>query len=284
MNLGLVLAGILRSKVDFAELAAWAADNGYSAIDITPDRADAFDVARRAGLEIGQAGYLPPLGVADAEQRKANQSKAIDILKRVADNGGKIVGLGHGRVPDASDETIVELFRQGVTPVAEQAEALGLRLVMESYPNYGRNFAISPRNIRQLLAVVPVKSVGLCFDPSHFVFLGIDWLRCLREFGSRVYYAHAKDTEIDRDGLYDVGILAGPSYGRKEAGVGWWRYTLPGFGEVDWAKYVGALREIGYDGAVAVEHEDDLWGWREDFEKTKKGLLVARKYLDLFVS
>jgi len=282
LNLGLVLAGILRSQVDFAELCAWAADNGYSSTDIPHDRADAFDVARRAGLQIGQAGFLPPLITTDDEQRRANQAKAREILKAIADKGGTLVGLGHPRVPDKSDEENVELFRIGVAPVAEQAEALGVRIVMENYHNYGRNLAISPRLLRLMFAAVP-SSVGFCFDPSHFVILGIDWLRALHEFGPRVYYAHAKDTEIDRDGLYDLGILA-KDYGRKSGGVGWWRYTLPGFGEVNWGKYIGTLREIGYDGALAVEHEDDLWGWREDFEKTKRGLLIARRYLDLFVS
>jgi sugar phosphate isomerase/epimerase len=283
LKLGLVLAGpILSSQVDFAELCAWAADNGYSATDIPRNREDAFDVARRAGLEIGQGGFVPPLITDDPEQRKVNQARGAEILKGIADKGGVLVGLGHSRVPDKSDEENVELFRIGVTPVAEQAEKLGLKLVMENYHNYGRNLAISPRLLRMMFAAVP-DSVGFCFDPSHFVVLGIDWLRALHEFAPRVYYAHAKDTEIDRDGLYDLGILA-KDYGRKSDGIGWWRYTLPGFGEVDWGKYVGTLRQIGYDGALAVEHEDDMWGWRESFEKTKKGLSIARKYLDLFVS
>ncbi len=283
MNLGLVLAGqILSQKVDFAELCGWAADNGYSTIDLPRGREDAFDVARQAGLQIGQAGFVPQLITTDDEQRKQNQQRATEILKAIADKGGKLVGLGHGKAQDKSDEENVELFRQGVTPVAEEAEKLGLKLVMENYHAYGRNLAISPHNLRAMFAAVPNKSVGFCVDPSHFVVLGIDWLRALHEFSPRVYYAHAKDTLIDRDGLYDLGILAKDS-GRKSGRVGWWRYTLPGFGEVDWGKYVGSLREIGYDGALAVEHEDDMWGWREDWEKEKKGLIIAKNYLNLFV-
>jgi sugar phosphate isomerase/epimerase len=280
MKLGFLATGVLRSQVDYAELVRWAVEHGYEAIDVPDKPANAVEIVREAGLEPGATGGLPPLIVADPQKRKENVAQAIQRLDDVARQGMRIVMLGHGKVVDASDEENFEYARLGYTPVAERAEKLGLKLAIEHYPNYGRNLAISPATWRRLFALVPVPSLGLCIDPSHLVFLGIDYLRAVREFGSRIHYAHAKDTEIIPEGLYQLGILAGPQFGRKPVGQpGWWRYTLPGYGQVHWGAYVGALLDIGYDGILAVEHEDDLWGWRDNPERAKQGLVVAQKYL-----
>ena len=46
--------------------------------------------------------------------------------------------------------------------------------------------------------------------------------------------------------------------------VGWWRYRVPGLGQVDWRAVVDTLYEGGYDGVLSVEHEDPVWGGTED--------------------
>ena len=76
----------------------------------------------------------------------------------------------------------------------------------------------------------------------------IDYERVVREFGDRIYHVHAKDMEIDRDGLYDRGVMS--------AGIGWQVPRLPGLGEVRWDRFIAALYRAGYDYAVVVEHED----------------------------
>ena len=96
---------------------------------------------------------------------------------------------------------------------------------------------------------MPSPAIGLSFDPSHLLWLGIEDIPGLiREFGGRIYHVDGKDAEIVRDRLRRQGIL----------GSGWWRYRLPGNGELDWPAIVAALREIGYDGTITIEQEDDL--------------------------
>ena len=281
MELGIVLAGVLGSKIDFAELCQWAKANGYDAIDVPAGREDGFEVARRAGLEVAATGGVPALIVADDAERERNVQAAVQRLDAVARAGGTLLQLGHARAPDVADDAEqVRLAGLGYGPVAAHAEKLGLKLVIENYHGNGRNLMISPRNWRSVFEAVPSPALGLCFDPSHLVVLEIDWLRALREFGSRVYYAHAKDTEVNPEGLYQDGC-ATPFFGRigAQPGRGWWRYTLPGFGVVDWGRYLGALREVGFDGIISVEHEDDVWGWRSDVPGTLEGLKVAERYL-----
>ena len=284
MQLGFLATGVLRSRLDFGELVRWGVAHGYSAVDVPDNVPSAVDLVRAAGLRPAATGGLPNLIVADPAQREAHVTLALARLAEIARQDIHLVMLGHTGGADASDDENFEYARLGYTPVAERAQQLGLKLVMEGYPSYGRNLAISPANWRRLFELVQTPSLGLCMDPSHLVFLGIDYLRAVRDFGSRIYYAHAKDTEIIPEGMYQHGFLAGPTFGRKEAGrSGWWRYCLPGFGQVHWGAYVGALLDVGYDGILSVEHEDDLWGWRDNPDRAKEGLVVAQKYLSQFM-
>jgi sugar phosphate isomerase/epimerase len=98
----------------------------------------------------------------------------------------------------------------------------------------------------------------------------MDVIRAIHEFGPRIYSVHAKDTEILEAVLAEVGIC----------GKGWWRYRLPGWGRVDWAPFFTALREVGYQGPVCIEHEDALWN--HSIEEHKHGILMAARFLGQF--
>jgi sugar phosphate isomerase/epimerase len=117
--------------------------------------------------------------------------------------------------------------------------------------------------------IVPDPNFGLNFDPSHLVWQMIDYCRAVREFGERIFHVHAKDLEIDRDGLYEHGVMS--------LGMGWQVPRLPGLGEVRWAEFFAALYAAGYDGAVCIEHEDR--GFEKTEELVKRGFLIARDVL-----
>ena len=111
------------------------------------------------------------------------------------------------------------------------------------------------------------------YDPSHLVWQMIDANRFVREFGSRMVHVHAKDLMIDRDGLYDHGILS--------AGMGWQIPRMPGLGEVDWQDFFATLYRAGYDGPIIIEHEDRVFEGTDD--KVKRGFLLARDVLRPFI-
>jgi len=131
-----------------------------------------------------------------------------------------------------------------------------------------------------VFAAVPSRSLGICLDPSHLVVQGIDYIRATKEFGDRIYYAHAKDTEVLPDKLYEYGIF-GKGLGNDRPFAGWWRYRLPGYGSINWAHFISALNEVGYDDVLAIEHEDEIY--YGSVELNKKGLLMAKKYLEQFI-
>ena len=110
---------------------------------------------------------------------------------------------------------------------------------------------------------------------------GIDHIRATKEFGDRIYYAHAKDTEILHDQLYEYGIMGRALGEGVRPYGGWWRYRLPGYGQINWPQFMGALAEVGYDDVLAIEHEDAIW--YGSHELNKKGLLLSKAFLDPFL-
>ena len=111
------------------------------------------------------------------------------------------------------------------------------------------------------------------FDPSHLVLQMIDQGRFIREFGAHFAHVHAKDLMIDRDGLYERGILS--------AGIGWQVPRLCGLGDVDWGDFFGQLYRVGYDGPIIIEHEDRNFEGTD--EKIKRGFCLARDILSPYI-
>ena len=97
----------------------------------------------------------------------------------------------------------------------------------------------------------------------------IDYERVIHEFAEKLFHVHAKDLHVDRDGLYNNGVLS--------LGMGWQIPRLPGRGDVDWAKFIGALKAAGYDYVVSIEHEDR--DYEGDEGLVKKGFYLSRDVL-----
>ncbi len=80
----------------------------------------------------------------------------------------------------------------------------------------------------------------------------------------RIVHVHAKDLEIDRDGLYRHGTLSG--------GIGWQVPRLPGLGEVRWDRFLAALYATGYD-HVCLDRARGPDASRVTEELVKRGFL-----------
>ena len=124
-----------------------------------------------------------------------------------------------------------------------------------------------------MYADIPSELFGLNFDPSHFIWQQMDYVRAIKEFAPRIHHVHAKDVRMDRERLNDVGILAEPN-----------RYhipKLPGLGDVDWGSFFAVLGEIGYRGPVCVEVEDRAY--EHSLEARKASLRQSYTFLRNFI-
>ncbi len=92
-----------------------------------------------------------------------------------------------------------------------------------------------------------------------------------------VAHVQAKDVEIDQRSRTRYGVFGKTVTRTSPTDVGWWRYRVPGRGQLDWNRIIDTLYSAGYEGTVAVEHEDPVWGGT--LGKTQQGLQIAMQTL-----
>ncbi len=279
MKIGIRLTGEM-SRLPLEENARWAAEHGFADIE-TGLQERLVEQLGAHGLTAWCAnmGRVRLLTDADSE-REAAIDQAKEAVDSAARQGVRVVGCGHAMVEGHPAAEQITFFKHGFGPVAAHAEAAGVKLAFENWPNRGRNLMHSPELWDAAFNAVPSPALGLTFDPSHLVVLHIDWLWAMRAFKDRIVYAHGKDTELFPEKLNRYGTY-GPFIESGGPGGGiWWRYRLPGFGVVDWRKFADVLGEAGYEGPLNIEHEDQAWGFTRDVDRMRDGLLRTRRYLE----
>lgn len=156
------------------------------------------------------------------------------------------------------------------------AEKLDLIMMLENCPMY-RNIATSPVMWQAIFERIANPRLGLCYDPSHFVWQMIDVYAPIRAFGEKIMHIHLKDTQLDRELLKRVGILHNVGRERGHYPNQWWRHTIMGGGEIDWTTFKQELDRINYRGSYSFEMED--YQYELEPAKVKQGLLLQRRYL-----
>jgi len=212
----------------------------------------------------------------DEEEREIHGNKIeerIDVANKL---GVKYVTISTGRDETKSYAENLKLFEKGFAPILKYAEKKNVTLTFENCPGMW-NIAISPLMWRKIFEIFPSPNLGLCLDPSHLVWLHINPYKAIFEVRNRICYVHAKDTEILRENLDSCGILTDQLYGKKPE-CEWWRHRIPGWGEINWKKFISNLTEAGFNGVISIEHEDPVWSGSEG--KVKRGLILAREHLE----
>lgn len=303
MKLGLMSAAL--PKLSLPQLAEWASGNGFEMLELacwpvskaerryagvthidvttlTPDKAkDILGMMDQHQLQISSLGYYPNPLHPDPDHR----ALVIDHLKKVIVGAEMlnvpIVGTFVGRDKTKTTEANLDEFAKVWPPIVKFAADHGVKIAIENCPMIfsndewpgGDNLAISPYIWRKMWEIIPDSNFGLNLDPSHLIWQMIDIPRVVYEFGSRIFHVHAKDLRIDREQLYQRGIMS--------LGMGWQIPRLPGLGDVNWAQFISALYGVGYDYVVSIEHEDRAFEKTE--ELVKRGFLIARDALRPYI-
>lgn len=112
------------------------------------------------------------------------------------------------------------------------------------------------------------ETVGANYDPSHPLWMGADPIAAVRKLGSAIYYVHAKDTRIEPIPTAIDGVLDArpPNHYADRA----WNYITLGYGhgETWWRQFCTALKQVGYDDVLSIEHEDMMLPPMEGMRKS----------------
>jgi sugar phosphate isomerase/epimerase len=290
LSLDEVLAFAAAEGFVCVEAMCWpvgAADRKYAGVthvdvtDFTQAKADAVLAAcDRHGVALSGLGYYPNAldpdpAVADAAVAHLRRLIAAAPLLGLRTVNG-FVGRDWLKTVDDNWPRFLATWR----PLVKFTEDHGVRIGIENCPMLftkdewpgGKNLLATPAIWRRAFADINSPAFGLNYDPSHLLLQGIEPLSPLHEFRDKVFHVHAKDIQIDPRAVSEVGRFDFPNR--------WHQPRIPGFGDIDWGRFVAELMRVGYDGAVCIEIEDDTFG--KTLDGRKRALRAARDVLRPF--
>ena len=304
MKFGLLTA--ILDGMEFEEAVDFAAENGLECLEVacwprsggakrryagvshidaeglTPEKAaEIRQYCESKGVEISSLGYYPNTMDPDIEKRNSYIAHIHALIDAAAMLGVNMVTTFLGRDPKKTVKENLETVKEVWPPILDHAKERGVRIAIENCPMWftddewpgGQNLMTSPANWRKVFKILPYDNFGINYDPSHFVWQQIDYIKPLYEFKDRIFHVHYKDIKLFADRLADVGIMANP--------LEYMSPKLPGLGDVDWGRYVSALTDIGYNGCSVMEIEDKAF--EGSLEDAKKAVLLSAKYLRNYV-
>jgi sugar phosphate isomerase/epimerase len=273
------------------EVACWPqgkAERRYAGVShINVDDLDEKKVAyikeycAKKHVEISSLAYYPNALDGDPAKR----SVAVEHLKKLIIASNKL-GVGMvttfiGRDQTKTIEENLELVKEIWPPILTLAKENNVKIAIENCPMLfgpdqwpgGQNLMTTPAIWKRVFEILDYDNLGINYDPSHFVWQMIDYIKPIYEFKDRIFHVHFKDIKLYRDKLNQCGIMAYP--------LDFMSPKLPGLGDVDWGKYVSALTDIGYDGYTCIEIEDKAFELNK--EKVIDSLVLSKRYMEQFV-
>lgn len=300
MKLGFLTACMPERSL--SEIAHWASGAGFEALEVAAwpdtghrpftathlaitemDERSADEVRtlfEKTGLTLSSIAFYDNNLHPDLGERAAINQHVSDCIEAAALLGCPTVGTFVGRDPTRTVRDNLSMAEKIFRPLVAQADELGVKLVIENcvmegwHPDgYPGNLAYSPELWEWMFSL----GLYLNFDPSHLVWMGIDPVEALRPYVDKVLHAQAKDIEVFANLRNRYGYPGKAVVREDPWDVGWWRYRVPGLGQVNWTRVIDVLYEGGFDGVLSVEHEDPVWTGSE--ERVKAGLEVAQRTL-----
>ncbi|RBP43613.1 sugar phosphate isomerase/epimerase [Roseimicrobium gellanilyticum] len=303
ISLGFVTA--ILPELSFEEVTSFAATEGFSTIEVmcwptgkaerrfagvthidvtSLTKGAAEDIlaqCQHARVSISALGYYPNMLDPDAEVSRAAVAHFKKVIAAAPKLGLKrvngFVGRDWTKTVDENWPRFLKIWK----PIIQYAEDHDVKIGIENCPMSftrdewpgGKNLLTTPAIWRRAFSDIDSPNFGLNYDPSHFILQGMDPIRPLAEFRDKLFHLHAKDVKIDHAALNEVGRFDFP--------LRWHQPRIPGFGDINWAAFMGEVMRIGYDGPLCIEVEDDTFG--KTLEGRKSALRVARNVLAPFV-
>jgi len=239
------------------------------------------DYIEGKGMHISSLAFYPNTMDPDLAKRSAAIAHLEKLIRASAKLGVNMVTTFIGRDQYKTEEENIDLFKEIWLPIIKLAEDCGVKVAIENCPMLfgadqwpgGQNLMCTPVIYRKLFEIIPSPNFGLNFDPSHYVWQGLDYLQTVYEFKERLFHIHFKDIKLYPEKLRQCGVLAYP--------LDYMSPKIPGLGDVDWGAFVSALNDIRFNGDAVIEVEDK--SFEDSKEDILKSIRLSKHYLDNFI-
>ena len=197
-------------------------------------------------------------------KKTARVAALLDVPVVVGFVGSQVWGKWYMFPPDNERlyEQAWELFAERWSKILDVYKKEGVKFALEVHPTeIAYNIETAERALQML---DHREEFGFTLDPSHFVWQLIDPVIFVKKFADRIYYVHAKDSELQTDELPRSGVIPTGPWNRIDRGF---RFRVPGWGNINWKRLITVLCEIGYNGVISYEHEDPVISREDGCEK-----------------
>ena len=303
MKLGFVSAIV--PEMSFEQVVDFASEQGFACVEmmcwpkgkaerryggVTHIEMDDFNGERAAyineycqsrNIQLSAVSYYPNNMDPDLERRAFFH----EHLKKVI-CGAQLLNIHNvntfiGRDQNKNLTDSIADFKQIWPDLIKFAEDHEVKIGIESCPMYftmdewpaGKNMAGSPRVWREVFNIIDSPNFGLNYDPSHLVWQRMNYIRPIYEFKDKIFHVHIKDAKLYQDQLDEVGALA--------TSLEYHAPKIPGLGDVEWGKFVSALRDIRFKGCACIEVED--YSYEETYEDRILALRQSKAFMNQFI-
>ena len=285
-----VIDEVSKQGLSCVEVACWPVEKserrygGVHHIDVENlDEARAQEIKEycsKRKVEISALGYYP--NTLDPVRREQNITHLKKVIVAAEMLGVGLVTTFIGRDQTKSVEENLKLVQSHWPAIIHFAEKHHVKIAIENCPMLfgqdqwpgGQNLMYSPAIWKQVFEMIPSDHFGLNFDPSHFVWQQMDYVKAVRDFKDKIFHVHFKDIKLKKEKLAEYGVLAYP--------LSYMEPKIPGLGDVNWGDFVSELTQVGYEGYACLEIED--YAFEGSKERILDSVRQAKRYMELFVS
>jgi sugar phosphate isomerase/epimerase len=185
---------------------------------------------------------------------EGRNADTLACWERLIDNahlfGTDLVTGFTGRITNQPIPASIPRFNEIFGRLAKRAEDKGVKLAFENCDMGGNwntgdwNIAHNPTAWELMFDAVPMKNLGLEWEPCHQMVNLIDPIPQLRKWADRMFHIHGKDATVAWDIIKEYGIGGVKQFA--------WHRT-PGFGDTDWTNVISILSRAGYTGNIDIE-------------------------------
>ncbi|MFV0380290.1 MAG: sugar phosphate isomerase/epimerase family protein [Anaerorhabdus sp.] len=281
------------AKVGFkcVEVACWPKGNsqrrygGVSHIDVDNMSEDSVNkiknLCNKHNIEISALAYYPNPMDEDLQKREAVIKHLLKVIDAAQKLNVELVTTFIGRMQNKNIDENIKEFSKIWPKIIKYAKDRNIKIAIENCPMLftndewpgGQNLFTSPAIWKKLFEIVPDDNFGINFDPSHFIWQQMDYIKPIYDFKDRIFHIHFKDLKIIESLRNEYGILANP--------LKYMKPKIPGQGDVNWSKFISALNDINYNCCACVEIEDK--SFENSNERIAESIVITHRYLKQFI-